>query len=53
MRTHRSKNTPAANGISEANMTAKRALQVQVEGRTIAISNLEKVLYPATGFTIG
>jgi hypothetical protein len=34
-------------------MTAKRALQLQVEGRAIAISNLEKVLYPTTGFTKG
>src|SRR5579859_5916176 len=27
--------------------------EVQVEGQRIALSNLEKVLYPATGFTKG
>ena len=34
-------------------MSIKRKQDVQVEGQRIALSNLEKVLYPATGFTKG
>jgi bifunctional non-homologous end joining protein LigD len=28
-----------------------RKVAVQVEGRTLTLSNLDKVLYPAAGFT--
>ena len=28
-----------------------RTVEVEVEGRALRLSNLEKVLYPATGFT--
>jgi bifunctional non-homologous end joining protein LigD len=31
----------------------KQALEVEVEGRRLKLSNLEKVLYPAVGFTKG
>jgi bifunctional non-homologous end joining protein LigD len=30
---------------------AERRVQVEVDGRTLRLSNLDKVLYPATGFT--
>ena len=33
--------------------TDKEELRVQVDGRTLTISNLHKVLYPATGYTKG
>jgi bifunctional non-homologous end joining protein LigD len=33
--------------------TEKEELRVEVEGRTLTISNLHKVLYPRTGFTKG
>jgi bifunctional non-homologous end joining protein LigD len=31
--------------------TAGKAVEIEVEGRTLKLSNLEKVLYPETGFT--
>lgn len=34
-------------------MSARRAVEVEVEGRRIALRNLEKVFYPETGFTKG
>jgi len=34
-------------------VSTKKKQEVQVEGQRIALSNLEKVLYPATGFTKG
>jgi bifunctional non-homologous end joining protein LigD len=32
---------------------ASKAVEVEVEGRTLKLSNLDKVLYPAVGFTKG
>ena len=32
---------------------ASKAVEVEVEGRTLRLSNLDKVLYPAVGFTKG
>ena len=32
---------------------ASARLEVQVEGRTLSLSNLNKVMYPAVGFTKG
>jgi bifunctional non-homologous end joining protein LigD len=32
---------------------ARARLEVEVEGRTLSLSNLSKVMYPATGFTKG
>src|ERR671917_2284850 len=32
---------------------AKRRLDVDIEGRTVSLSNLDKVLYPRAGFTKG
>ena len=34
-------------------MPPSRRLQVDVDGRTVSLSNLDKVLYPAAGFTKG
>ncbi|GEJ56115.1 non-homologous end-joining DNA ligase [Anaeromyxobacter diazotrophicus] len=34
-------------------MSARRAVEVQIGGRRLELSNLEKVFYPATGFTKG
>ena len=31
----------------------KQSLEIEVEGRRLKLSNLEKVLYPAVGFTKG
>ena len=38
-------------GISQVSMTKKQ--EVQIGGHRISLSNLEKVFYPATGFTKG
>ena len=32
-------------------MSAKKRVQVEIEGRTLQLSNLDKVLYPKAGFT--
>jgi len=32
---------------------AAKAVEVDVQGRTLRLSNLEKVLYPEAGFTKG
>ena len=32
---------------------AKKETVIQIEGKTLKLSNLEKVLYPAVGFTKG
>ena len=34
-------------------MPASKRMEVEVEGRTLSLSNLDKVFYPATGFTKG
>jgi len=34
-------------------MSSRREVPVEVEGKRIALANLDKVLYPATGFTNG
>ncbi len=43
-----------ASGIAErAEQVAKGKYEAEVEGRTIRLSNLDRVLYPETGFTKG
>ena len=39
--------------MADRRATPAGALQVEVEGRSLSLSNLDKVLYPATGFTKG
>ena len=34
-------------------MPARASLQVEVEGKTLSLTNLDKVMYPAVGFTKG
>ena len=34
-------------------MSPRRAVEVEIEGRRLELSNLDKVFYPATGFTKG
>ena len=34
-------------------MPQPKRLEVQVDGRTLSLSNLDKVLYPEAGFTKG
>jgi bifunctional non-homologous end joining protein LigD len=38
---------------SKVRRESSGAAEVQIEGRTLKLTNLEKVLYPATGFTKG
>jgi bifunctional non-homologous end joining protein LigD len=45
--------TPATSGLDLAAAGSKKRTQVTVEGRQLSLSNLDKVLYPATGFTKG
>src|SRR5438045_3693005 len=45
---------PASNHaqhIERNRIVAKKETVIQIEGKTLKLSNLEKVLYPATGFT--
>ena len=44
---------PAADQPSAANQTTTKDAPVQVEGRTVKLSNRTKVLYPRSGFTKG
>lgn len=37
--------------MSGATAPARRTVEVEVDGRQLTLSNLDKVLYPATGFT--
>ena len=39
--------------IDRAEPVAKDKYEVEVEGRTLRLSNLDRVLYPETGFTKG
>lgn len=39
--------------LVEAGRSVRGGVEVEVEGRTLKLTNLEKVLYPATGFTKG
>ncbi len=34
-------------------MSARGEVEIEVEGRRLRLSNLDKVFYPATGFTRG
>jgi bifunctional non-homologous end joining protein LigD len=45
--------SPSSGEHSEVPTTASSRQTVQVGGRTLAISNLDKILYPAAGFTKG
>src|SRR5438045_626745 len=38
---------------SRLRIVAKKETVIQIEGKTLKLSNLEKVLYPAVGFTKG
>src|SRR3712207_2207789 len=40
-------------GVGWADVPASKRVEVQVDGRTLSLSNLDKVFYPATGFTKG
>jgi bifunctional non-homologous end joining protein LigD len=40
-------------GLSRVTIVAKKDVRVEVDGRTLKLTNLDKVLYPATGFTKG
>jgi bifunctional non-homologous end joining protein LigD len=42
---------PASSPVSDLIPSAGKAVEIEVEGRTLKLSNLDKVLYPETGFT--
>jgi bifunctional non-homologous end joining protein LigD len=47
------KRNASASLTANAEPTAKNKYRLRVDGRELAVSNLDKVLYPATGFTKG
>jgi bifunctional non-homologous end joining protein LigD len=47
------KRDPGASLTAAAEAIAKNKYRLQVDGRELTVSNLDKVLYPATGFTKG